>query len=466
MTITDQLREVARRANENPITADEVLRRASRGVTDQAEAPPRDPAGRRGRAWLVAAAAVVVSAAIVVYALDSETDRGAETATVAPSTARPEVAPARLAIRPGSIAFAADAGAGPSLTNPLELATVETAPRPMDVYITREGEPTRRLTSSAAHERCPAFSPDGRWLAYVSKNSGSPASIIVLGVAGATVVDDPALRVDLPTGSYGVRKSIGTPCPEWSPDSSHLAYLAYTINAENIPIGRKPDLAELRVTTLEGHERTLTVGRPARGSAPFAWSPEGDAIAYVNDDGVWAAHLDGTPPSLLWRTDGVPIGVAWSSSGDLAVTVRTEVWSGEATMSWKDAVHVLHASGTTEVMPGLIHESDGVADWSPDGSQLAFVGADGSIVVSDRDGDGPASHLRPPRVEDQLVDLWDVAWSPDGTRLIGLARSPSYGFSLISLAPDGSEAEALTPWSWGLDWINLRDVSWQPDHGG
>jgi hypothetical protein len=70
------------------------------------------------------------------------------------------------------------------------------------------------------------------------------------------------------------------------------------------------------------------------------------------------------------------------------------------------------------------------------------------------------------------MHFWDVAWSPDGERLLAMARSDSspssaasdsdIGFALVSLSTDGASAEVLTPWTWALDWINLQEVSWQP----
>ena len=55
-----------------------------------------------------------------------------------------------------------------------------------------------------------------------------------------------------------------------------------------------------------------------------------------------------------------------------------------------------------------------------------------------------------------------MAWSPDGERLLALARADDRGFALVSLSTDGDSADVLTPWTWALDWINLGDVSWQP----
>ena len=84
-------------------------------------------------------------------------------------------------------------------------------------------------------------------------------------------------------------------------------------------------VAELRELTLDGQERVVNSGRPAYAGGAFAWSPDGDEIAYAGAEGVWRAELDGGTPSLVWRTDGKPTSVSWSSRGELAVTVQTAV---------------------------------------------------------------------------------------------------------------------------------------------
>ena len=317
MTIDDQLREIARHADQHQrvITADEIVRRAP--IRQSICAPER----RRGRHWVLAAAAAIArwsrSGCFAVNAGNCpDSVRTSKVPSTSPTTT--------VDIPLGSIAFAADAGAGDALTDPVGSSGVETDPQPMDIYVTREGEPTRRLTSSSAHERCPAFSPDGQRLAYleVPASGGSLApSIVVRRLNAARGWGVTEMRVLLPASeAYGVKLNIGVPAP-WSPDGSRLAYLAYP---QSSPMPE--DAAEeLRVSTLDGEERVVNAGRPAYAEGPFAWSPDGDAIAYAGADGVWRAPLDGGAPSLVWRTDGKPTAVSWSSRGELAVTVQTTV---------------------------------------------------------------------------------------------------------------------------------------------
>ena len=371
---------------------------------------------------------------------------------------------ATAAIPLGSIAFAADAGAGDALTDPVGYGRVETDPQPMDIYVTRDGEPTRRLTSSNADERCPAFSPDGQRLAYLevpgSRGSLAP-SIVVRRLDAARDWGVTEMRARLPASeAYGLKLNIGVPCPQWSPDGSRLAYLTYPVDLRFTL--RDDAVAELRVSTLDGQERVINPGRPAYPEGPFAWSPDGDAIAYAGADGVWAAALDDGAPSLVWRTDGTPTAVSWSSRGELAVTVRTSV-AVEGGFRDVLSLHVVDLDTGTERMLDEAHVYDYVASWSPDGSRLAFVGDDGRIRVSDRD-DGSTARLLPRKQDGGAFEFWDVAWSPDGERLLALARSDRavHGFALVSLSTDGAAAEVLTPWTWALDWINLGDVSWQP----
>ena len=50
----------------------------------------------------------------------------------------------------GTIVFAADAGAGPGLTDAVDFGRVETHPMPMDLYLVLDGRPARRIVATRA----------------------------------------------------------------------------------------------------------------------------------------------------------------------------------------------------------------------------------------------------------------------------------------------------------------------------
>jgi dipeptidyl aminopeptidase/acylaminoacyl peptidase len=76
------------------------------------------------------------------------------------------------------------------------------------------GGPARQLTSDKASDTQPTVSPDGRWIAFVSKRGDDPESqIYVIAVDGGE-----AQRVtNLPTGAS---------VPKWFPDSKRIAFVS------------------------------------------------------------------------------------------------------------------------------------------------------------------------------------------------------------------------------------------------
>src|SRR5712691_8549022 len=82
-----------------------------------------------------------------------------------------------------------------------------------DIYmVPTAGGPAVRLTSSKKPENSPRWSPDGRYLAFLSKRDGKKDQVYILDRRGG----DAQQLTDYKTGASAVA---------WSPDSSKLALL-------------------------------------------------------------------------------------------------------------------------------------------------------------------------------------------------------------------------------------------------
>jgi TolB protein len=75
-----------------------------------------------------------------------------------------------------------------------------------------DGSDLRRITQTAAKDTAPAFSPDGKRIAFMSQRDGAKHQIYVMNADGSDVrklTDDPAMSF----------------CnPQWSPDGKRIAY--------------------------------------------------------------------------------------------------------------------------------------------------------------------------------------------------------------------------------------------------
>jgi tricorn protease len=120
----------------------------------------------------------------------------------------------------------------------------------------------RNLTSSpGVMERDPAWSPDGKSIAYLSDESG-----------------EYALHLRSQDGSGDTRKiSLGTPpsfyySPIWSPDSKRIVYIDKRLNLWLVEVTTQP--APIRIDT-----NTYDIG-PGSGFDP-AWSPDSRWVVYT-----------------------------------------------------------------------------------------------------------------------------------------------------------------------------------------
>jgi Tol biopolymer transport system component len=326
------------------------------------------------------------------------------------------------------------------------------------------GEPVR-LTTNASWDFAPAWSPDGRSIAFLRSLDDYHASVVVIPAMGGQ--ERELARVAFNTFGTVMHWPLNGPPPylAWSADGKWLLAVD----------GNTPDYNEtyriVRISTETGEKRPLTAPpRTTSGDGAIAVSPDGKTLAFVRAvtlpvsdiyvvsvskdllpagdprritfdrkeiDGLsWTA--DGRAlvfPSTrghkleLWRIPAKPVGkpVRLAVTGDDPANVQISreghrlIYSHtfENTNIWRVSLRGAQAGRATNLIPST--RSEFHPRYSPNGRRIAFEvpagvnsGFSGSegIWVANQDGSNPVQLI-------SFENAWagSPRWSPDGQKI-------------------------------------------------
>ena len=317
-----------------------------------------------------------------------------------------------------------------------------------DIYVKLVGSSEiRRLTSGPGLDLTPAWSPDGRQIAYVRQEPANRGRIRVMSALGGSdrqVSDFPVMLPAIwsPDGRYLVAG--GQAGPADAPASSHGLYLIpvqggapRAITHPRTGVHQSPAFSrdgrrlaciacddgsawgcQVQVLDLDSSYSPVGSSRPLTGRlrmyvSGLAWTSDGKSIVFNAEDDIlqvsylWRVGVDGQRPPERIELAGVnALFPSTSPAGDRLAFAR-----------------LLHDEDIYRVEPGRpaqpVAQSsmfEGLPAFSPDGRRIAFCstrsGDTMDVWVANADGSNPEQLTHGPgRFQ------CDPSWSPDGRQI-------------------------------------------------
>jgi eukaryotic-like serine/threonine-protein kinase len=264
------------------------------------------------------------------------------------------------------------------------------------------------IARDEATERSPAWSPDGRSIAYIA------------GIQGVDQVFTKA--IDSPERSRLTHAAGDCNTPFWSPDGSTIYY---TSHGDLWSVGASGGTAELAM------EKVASAAQ-ARGTA-VALHPNGKTVVFQREGKVWAGSLKGGPPQELVQFPRGRVSVLLFSpdGAQLAAIVNQELWI------------LPYPSGT----PRNLHGANTGVSWFPDNRYLLMSGGNFNNTLTVLDSTDGSS-----RVIYRGTDTFQAAVSPDGKKIAYSGGAAEWDILEVSL-PEGRVHTLVAG----------GGVSWQPD---
>lgn len=360
----------------------------------------------------------------------------------------------------------------------------------LDIYVKAIGEkPPLRLTSDPKPEFSPAWSPDGRHIAFCREGE-----VVVVPALGGSE------RVLVRASPDWVPDHLGG-CVSWFPDGSALAVVGHTSpgvghNGFGYPIGTcaihgvsltngdswlltypaagtlgdggpkiSPDgrqLAFLRSKTVDFDQpqlfsvpltsNKLPSGEPVHLGTDFifgtasewignglAWLPDSRSVVFAQRGRLWSVPVASGTPKLLPLSGFHPSSLSISRTGRLVFVnesfdqdILRVPGPTNRDVSSKNRPPVAFITSTSP---------DSNPNYSPDGKRLAFTSMRGGglqIFVSNSDGSNPA------QLTHFAVNTGSPRWSPDG-RYIAFDSDEAGQGDIYIIPAEGGPARRFTP---------------------
>jgi Tol biopolymer transport system component len=377
----------------------------------------------------------------------------------------------------------------------------------VDIYIKQIGtERPLQVTQDFGYNFIPAWSPDGRYIAFVHANRDATPGIYIASALGGPprklrdLQHPQDCRLDLswsPDGRFlafseksspnvpcsvyalaledlQVRKLTSPPVPstgdwsaEYSPDGKRIALIRSTKDVEDIYV----------MSSSGGDPHRLTFDN--RLLAGVAWTPDSKEIIFSSNRGgaswgLWHIPVRGGAPERLGVGSDRAMMPTVSLKGH-RLAYANEYWTESI---WRIAIGPGHRAGKPEKLISSSMQEEG-PQYSPDGKRIVFqstrsgsyeiwrADVDGSNVVQLTSFGGPLTGT--PR------------WSPDG-RQIAFDSRPGAHPNIHVINADGGPVrrftndtsdDAVPSWSHDGHWIYFasnRSGTWQiwkmPADGG
>ena len=322
------------------------------------------------------------------------------------------------------------------------------------------GSPT--LVADAQNASSPIWSPDGRMLAFVDYDASNKIRIVRLGPDGNPVGEK--VTVDCPEGIAEVRRLAG-----WTPDNEIGAI-----------VGLQLEFA-LYAQPVHGGKATFVT----QGGYPVQprWSPDGKRIFHVNKagqtNGGWLelgiayVPAEGGDVTIVPLQSESKIRIwAYGASNRISPDGKTIVFAGQKPQEGEHAMHIwtLPALGGTprQLTDAPARFRDWYPCWSPDGRNIAFVRATapenwatvgkGNIYVMPAEGGEPRQITSE---SDRVFDTGPVLWSPDGKLLAYFSRDEdSVDGTIKVISPEGGQSRIVARVQ--RIFAN-KEMAWSPD---
>ncbi|MEA1945870.1 MAG: Tol-Pal system beta propeller repeat protein TolB [Thermodesulfobacteriota bacterium] len=260
-----------------------------------------------------------------------------------------------------------------------EIAFVSKNSGNKEIYVCEfDGYNPRQITHTKSITLSPAWSSDGKWLAYTSYAKGKPDLYLkhlrqkrgaVVSKKGINITPawvpnkfelaatlsfsgDPEIYLLTGTGKIIKRltKKRGIDLsPTWSPDAKHMAFVSKRSGTPQIYI-KNISSGAVRRLTFQGRYNTQP-----------SWSPKGDKVAYAGMgnglNNIFVIGIDGQGLIQLTHDQGDNEAPSWSPDGSLIVF--------SSTREGPSRIYVMTAYGTDQRRLLALEGEQTEPDWSP-----------------------------------------------------------------------------------------------------